>query len=196
MPGICKLEFAMGAHGMKFKAGTTEIEGVTCQARLLGVKEGWNISMVNGVAITESYQAESELLKCKKAGYKYVVYFRKDEASIRADNAKAEAERAKRLKAQEEARREQEKQRKIIEEAEGKRAEELAAKKQEYWDRQNAGGVAADVPDQTEEAPAAALAGDAPAAGEADAPPAGEGAEAPAEAAEAAPAEEAAPPAA
>merc|ERR1719336_2687689 len=49
--------------------------------------------MVNGVPITESHQAWNELLKCKKAGLKYPVWFRKDEASIRADQAKAEAER-------------------------------------------------------------------------------------------------------
>merc|ERR1719277_213227 len=105
--------------------------------------------MVNGVPITESHQAWHELLKCKKAGAKYPIYFRKDEQSIREDQAKAEAEKARKQKAQEEARKREEAERQIREAAEKKRADELAAKKQEYWDKQNAGGVAADVPDES-----------------------------------------------
>eukprot|EP00429_Kryptoperidinium_foliaceum_P075450 CAMPEP_0176224918 /NCGR_PEP_ID=MMETSP0121_2-20121125/21499_1 /TAXON_ID=160619 /ORGANISM="Kryptoperidinium foliaceum, Strain CCMP 1326" /LENGTH=69 /DNA_ID=CAMNT_0017564181 /DNA_START=87 /DNA_END=293 /DNA_ORIENTATION=+ len=65
IPGICKLEFSMGAHGMQWKSGTTEVERVSCQARLLGVKPRWNISTINGVQILESHQAWNELLKCK-----------------------------------------------------------------------------------------------------------------------------------
>eukprot|EP00445_Apocalathium_hangoei_P068047 CAMPEP_0204135232 /NCGR_PEP_ID=MMETSP0361-20130328/16130_1 /ASSEMBLY_ACC=CAM_ASM_000343 /TAXON_ID=268821 /ORGANISM="Scrippsiella Hangoei, Strain SHTV-5" /LENGTH=161 /DNA_ID=CAMNT_0051088553 /DNA_START=81 /DNA_END=563 /DNA_ORIENTATION=+ len=136
LPGITKVWFAMGAHGLQWKPGSTEISGVSCQARLLGIKEGWAISMINGVPITESHMAWNELLKCKKAGQKYSIYFRKDEASIRADQIKAEAERAKRQKAQDEARKREMAERKIREDAEKKRADEQAAKKQEYWDKQ------------------------------------------------------------
>uniref|UniRef100_A0A7S4QS52 Uncharacterized protein n=1 Tax=Alexandrium monilatum TaxID=311494 RepID=A0A7S4QS52_9DINO len=152
MPGIAKLEFAMGAHGLVWKAGTTEIERVSCQARLKGVKPGWSISMINGVQITESHQAWQELLKAKKSGKTYPIYFMKDEASIREDQQRAEAEREKKRRDQEERKRKEELERKIREEAEKKRADELASKKAEYWDKQNAaaaGGAA-------EAAPAAA----------------------------------------
>mmetsp|Transcript_104667 Transcript_104667/g.291420 ORF Transcript_104667/g.291420 Transcript_104667/m.291420 type:complete len:189 (-) Transcript_104667:164-730(-) len=180
IPGICKLDFSMGAHGLQWKAGTTEVERVSCQARLLGVKPGWNISTINGAEIRESHQAWNELLKCKKSGQKYQIYFRKDEASIEADKQKAEADRARKQKAMEEQRKREEAERRIREEAERKRADEQAAKKQEYWDKQNAGGVAADVPDVTE----AAAPEEAPAPAEAEAEAAPE---------EAAPAEEAPP---
>lgn len=163
-PGIVQYSFATGCHGLQWKPGTTEIERVSCQARLFGIKEGWSLSMVNGVPIVESWQAWNELMKCKKSGQKYTVWFRKDEASIRADAQKADIERAKKQKAQEDARKREEAERKIREEAEKKRADEMAAKKQEYWDKQNAGGVAADVPDQS-------AAATAPAAAEEEAPP-------------------------
>merc|ERR1719356_1968763 len=111
--------------------------------------------MINGVPIADSQTAWVELLRCKKLGQKYPIYFRKDEMSIRSDQQKAENEKARRLKAQEEQRKREEAERKIREEAEKKRADELAAKKQEYWDKQNAGGVAADVPDESAPAEAA-----------------------------------------
>eukprot|EP00930_Biecheleria_cincta_P005247 TRINITY_DN10616_c0_g1_i1.p1 TRINITY_DN10616_c0_g1~~TRINITY_DN10616_c0_g1_i1.p1 ORF type:complete len:219 (-),score=64.93 TRINITY_DN10616_c0_g1_i1:181-771(-) len=169
-PGICKLEFAMGSHGLVWKTGTTEIERVSCQARLLGVKPGWSISMVDGKPIVESHEAWNELMRCKKRGSKYFVYFTKDEASILADQAKADAERAKKQKAAEEQKRREELERKIREDAEKKRADELAAKKQAYIDKQNA---------QEGAAPAAAA---EPAAAAAEG---GEGDEAAAEAGEA-----------
>lgn len=169
----------MGSHGLVWKTGTTEVERVSCQARLLGVKPGWSISMVNGVQITESHHAWQELLKCKKSGKKYPVYFMKDENSIREDQQKAEAEREKKRRDQEERKRKEELERKIREEAEKKRADELASKKAEYWDRQNAQGAAPaeDAPAPAEEAPAAAAEEAAPAE---EAPPAepAEGAEA------------------
>ena len=34
----------MGSHGLSWRAGSTEVERVSCQARLLGVKPGWSIS--------------------------------------------------------------------------------------------------------------------------------------------------------
>merc|ERR1719436_2335598 len=123
--------------------------------------------MINQVAIMDSQTAWNELLRCKKAGQKYQIWFRKDDASIRADQVKAEAERARKLKAQEDQRKREEAEKRIREEAEKKRADELAAKKQEYWEKQNAGGVAADVA-----AAAPAEGGEAPAEG---APAAGEG---------------------
>ncbi|CAK0911782.1 unnamed protein product [Prorocentrum cordatum] len=134
-PGIAKLEFAMGAHGLVWATGTTTVERVSCQARLLGVRPGWSISMINGVAANDSATCWHELLKCKKSGQKYNVYFTKDEASIRADQQKAEAERAKKMKDLEESRRQEETAKKIREDADKKRADELAAKKQEYWDK-------------------------------------------------------------
>ncbi|CAK0868910.1 unnamed protein product [Prorocentrum cordatum] len=95
-PGIVKFEFAMGAHGLVWTQGTTIVERVSCQARFLGVRPGWSISMVNGMPITDSVTCWHELQKCKKSGLSYSVYFLKDEASIREDLTKAEAERQKR----------------------------------------------------------------------------------------------------
>lgn len=132
------MEFAMGSHGLSWRAGSTEVERVSCQARLLGVKPGWSISMIDGVPIETSYQAWNELMRCKKSGKKYQVYFTKDEASIRDDQARAEAERARKAKQEEERKKREEIERKIREEAEKKRADEIASKKQEYWDKQQA----------------------------------------------------------
>ena len=137
-PGICKMEFAMGSHGLTWKTGSTEVERVSCQARLLGVKPGWSISMIDGVPIETSYQAWNELMRCKKSGKKYQIYFTKDEASIRDDQAKAEAEKARKAKQEEERKKREEIEKKIREEAEKKRADEIASKKQEYWDKQQA----------------------------------------------------------
>eukprot|EP00931_Biecheleriopsis_adriatica_P076272 TRINITY_DN49_c0_g1_i1.p2 TRINITY_DN49_c0_g1~~TRINITY_DN49_c0_g1_i1.p2 ORF type:complete len:190 (-),score=67.36 TRINITY_DN49_c0_g1_i1:208-777(-) len=177
-PGICKLEFAMGSHGLVWKTGTTEVERVSCQARLLGVKPGWSISMVDGIPIVESHEAWNQLERCKKTGRKYQVYFTKDEASIREDQAKAEAERARKQREAEERKKREEMERKIREDAEKKRADELASKKQEYWDKQQAQQEGA-----PEEAAEAAPAEAAPAEGEgdeADAPAEGAGADEPA----------------
>ncbi|CAE7529745.1 cpr-c2 [Symbiodinium sp. CCMP2456] len=137
-PGICKMEFAMGSHGLTWKTGSTEVERVSCQARLLGVKPGWSISMIDGVPIETSYQAWNELMRCKKSGKKYQIYFTKDENSIREDQAKAEAEKARKAKQEEERKKREEIEKKIREEAEKKRADEIASKKQEYWDKQQA----------------------------------------------------------
>lgn len=127
----------MGAHGLQWKAGSTEIERVSCQARLLGVKPGWTINQINGQQILDSQTAWWELLKCKKSGQKYEVWFCKDEASIREDQMKAEADREKKRKAAEERKRKEDLERKIQADAEKKRADELASKKAEYWDKQN-----------------------------------------------------------
>jgi len=134
-PGICKMEFAIGSHGLTWKTGSTEVERVSCQARLLGVKPGWSISMIDGVPIETSYQAWNELMRCKKSGKKYQIYFTKDENSIREDQAKAEAEKARKAKQEEERKKREEIEKKIREEAEKKRADEIASKKQEYWDK-------------------------------------------------------------
>merc|ERR1712039_404491 len=87
-PGLAKFEFAMGAHGLVWDSNAgnqTMVTKVSCQARLLGVQPGWTISSVNGQTVETSSQAWNELLKAKKAGKKYPVYFMKDEASIRED---------------------------------------------------------------------------------------------------------------
>mmetsp|Transcript_59932 Transcript_59932/g.129977 ORF Transcript_59932/g.129977 Transcript_59932/m.129977 type:complete len:197 (-) Transcript_59932:187-777(-) len=189
IPGITAIEFAMGAHGLVWRSGSTEIERVSCQARLLGVKPGWNISTINGVAIHESHEAWNELLKCKKLGRKYSVYFMKDKASILAEQAKMEAERQKKEKEAEERRLREERERKIREDAEKKRQDDLASKKQEYWDKQQGvaaaggpsggGGAAGEAEEET------------PAEGEEASPDAGDaGAPAADEAVEEAPAEE------
>merc|ERR1712113_324340 len=112
-PGIAKYEFAMGAHGLQWKPENTEITKVSCRARLLGIQPGWSISMVNGVTVAQGYEAGNELLKCKKLGRKYQVYFMKDEQSIRADQAKAEQERIKKAKEREERERREASERKI-----------------------------------------------------------------------------------
>lgn len=192
-PGICKIEFAMGAHGLVWTTPGTTVERVSCQARLLGVKPGWSISMIDGKPITESQQCWHELLRCKKSGNKYVIYFTKDEASIRADQQKADAERAKKQKDMEEKRKKEETDRKIREDAEKQRADELSAKKKEYWEKQE-GEKAAEGGAPAEGEAAAPAEGEAAAEAPAEAP--AEAAEAPAEAAEGggeAPAEEAAP---
>mmetsp|Transcript_32694 Transcript_32694/g.52635 ORF Transcript_32694/g.52635 Transcript_32694/m.52635 type:complete len:197 (-) Transcript_32694:170-760(-) len=184
-PGIAKLQFAMGSHGLVWKTGTTEIERVSCQARLLGVKVGWSISMVDGQPIVESHEAWTQMMRCKKSGAKYNVYFTKDEASIRADQAKKEIDTLKKVKDIEERKKREEQEKKIREDAEKKRADELAIKKQEYWDKQQAAQEAEGG------APGAEVA-EAPAAGEGGeeaAPAEGEGEPAPAEGGEEAAAE-------
>ena len=122
------MEFAIGSHGLTWKTGSTEVERVSCQARLLGVKPGWSISMIDGVPIETSYQAWNELMRCKKSGKKYQIYFTKDENSIREDQAKAEAEKARKAKQEEERKKREEIEKKIREEAEKKRADEIASK--------------------------------------------------------------------
>merc|ERR1719436_1658080 len=122
--GLEKKTFAMGSHGLQWKAGATVVESVSCQARLLGVRPGWSISTVSGVPIMTSHECWNELMRCKKSGKKYDVWFTKDEASIRADQAKAEEARQKKLKDEEDRRKREEAERKIKEEAEKKRREE------------------------------------------------------------------------
>merc|ERR1719291_953725 len=75
--------------------------------------------MVNGTPITDSATCWHELQRCKKSGLRYHVYFLKDEASIREDLAKAEAERQRTTRAAEE--------RRLLEEAERLRAEQASA---------------------------------------------------------------------
>lgn len=135
-PGIAKLEFAMGSHGLEWKTGGTDVVRVSCQARLLGVKPGWSINMINGVGVQDSNQIWTELNKCKKAGRKYIIYFVKDKATIVADQAKAEAERQKKEAAEAERREREEQEKKFAEEAKKKREDDLNARKQEYWDKQ------------------------------------------------------------
>ena len=79
------------------------------------------------------------------------VYFTKDEASIREDQAKAEAEKARKAKQEEERKKREEIERKIREEAEKKRADEIASKKQGYWDRQQAAGEEPEVTEPVKE---------------------------------------------
>jgi len=133
-PGIAKLEFAMGSHGLEWKG--TEVVRVSCQARLLGVKPGWSINMINGQPVDDSYKIWGELNKNKKSGRKYVIYFVKDEATIRADQAKQEQERQKKELAEEERRKREENEKRCAEEAKKKREDDLNARKQEYWDKQ------------------------------------------------------------
>ncbi|CAK0834707.1 unnamed protein product [Prorocentrum cordatum] len=128
-PGVVKFEFAMGAHGLVWTQGTTIVERVSCQARFLGVRPGWSISMVKGMPITDSVTCWHELQKCKKSGLRYSVYFLKDEASIREDLTKAEAERQKRAtKAPEERRLNEaaERQKRATKAAEERRLNEAA----------------------------------------------------------------------
>jgi len=133
-PGIAKLEFAMGSHGLEWKG--TEVVRVSCQARLLGVKPGWSINMIAGVPTTDSYQIWGELNKHKKSGRKYQIYFVKDEATIRADQARMDAERQKKEAAESERRKREENERRIAEEAKKKREDDLNARKEEYWNKQ------------------------------------------------------------
>merc|ERR1719174_182207 len=95
-PGIAKMEFAMGSHGLEWRQ--TEVVRASCQARLLGVKPGWSINMINGVPVTESFHILENLNKCKKSGRKYSIYFVKDDATIRLEQAKADADNQKRQK--------------------------------------------------------------------------------------------------
>merc|ERR1719238_2054388 len=93
--------------------------------------------MINGNTVVDSQAVWRELNKCKKSGRKYEVWFVKDEQSIRADQAKADQERAKRQQADEERRRKEESEKKLQADAKKKREDDLNARKQEYWDRQN-----------------------------------------------------------
>merc|ERR1719399_1123250 len=96
MPGMAKITFAMGSHGLEWK--DCYVTRASCQARLLGVKPGWSINMINGVPVTDSYQILENLNKCKKSGRKYSIYFVKDDATIRQEQAKADADNQKRQK--------------------------------------------------------------------------------------------------
>lgn len=143
-PGIAKLAFAMGAHGLEWEG--TEIVRVSCQARLLGVKPrgpngpGWSINMIAGNTVSDSQQIWAELSRCKKLGAKYQIYFVKDEASIKADQAKAAAEAKKKQEEAEERKRKEDNAKRIQEQAEQKRKEEQAAKKQASLDQDDGGG--------------------------------------------------------
>jgi len=148
MAGMAKIEFAMGSHGLEWKTGTTEVIRSTCQARLLGVRPGWSINMVGGDPVMEGWEVWEKLHKCKKLGKKYAIWFIKDEGTIRAEQAKASAEKEKKEKEADERRRREDNERKVREDAENKRKAEADARekqKQEYWEKQNAGGVAAEV---------------------------------------------------
>merc|ERR1719356_1535517 len=139
-PGIAKFTFAAGAHGLVWRPGTTEIERVSCQARLLGVKPLWSINMIKqppspadgySVQILDGCQAWTELLKCKMSGKPYEVWFCKDRKSIEEDQKKADEEKRRKEaeKKEKEALAAREKQ--IKEDAEKKRADAQAKKKEE-----------------------------------------------------------------
>merc|ERR1719316_1861243 len=111
----------MGSHGLEWK--DTEVTRSTMQAYALGVRAGWTISMINGNECQTSADVREQLNQAKKHGKKYPIIFVKDAATIRAEQAKADADKEKKKK----------------EADEKKKADELAAKKQEYWDKQEAG---------------------------------------------------------
>jgi len=136
MPGITKIEFAMGSHGLEWK--DTEVTRSTMQAYALGVRPGWTISMINGNECQTSADVREQLNSAKKYGKKYPIIFVKDAATIRSEQAKAEADRQKKEKEEAERKAREEKERKAKEDAEKKKADEVAAKKQEYWDKQEA----------------------------------------------------------
>eukprot|EP00746_Dinoflagellata_sp_MGD_P160744 gnl/MRDRNA2_/MRDRNA2_87639_c0_seq1.p1 gnl/MRDRNA2_/MRDRNA2_87639_c0~~gnl/MRDRNA2_/MRDRNA2_87639_c0_seq1.p1 ORF type:complete len:158 (-),score=64.08 gnl/MRDRNA2_/MRDRNA2_87639_c0_seq1:219-692(-) len=136
MPGVTKIEFAMGSHGLEWK--DTEVTRSTMQAYALGVRAGWTISMINGNECQTSADVREQLNQAKKHGKKYPIIFVKDAATIRSEQAKAEADKQKKEKEEAERKAKEEKEKKAREEAEKKKADELAAKKQEYWDKQEA----------------------------------------------------------
>lgn len=152
MPGITKIEFAMGSHGLEWK--DTEVTRATMQAYALGVRCGWQISMINGNECQTSADVREQLNQAKKHGKKYPIIFTKDAATIRQEQAKAEADKQKKEKEEAERRAYEEKQRKAKEEAEAKKAAEQEAKKKEYWDK-SAGGDAAAPADAPADAPPA-----------------------------------------
>jgi hypothetical protein len=138
MPGIAKLEFTMGSHGLQWEK--TDVTRVSCQARLLGVKPGWSISTIGmlgegQVVMETSSQIWSKLHRCKKSGQKYVVFFMKDEKSIREDQDKLDKEMAKKGAADDERRKKEAADKKVAEQ-EKKKAEAAKAQKEEYWDKQ------------------------------------------------------------
>lgn len=155
MPGITKIEFAMGSHGLEWK--DTEVTRSTMQAYSLGVRAGWTISMINGNECQTSADVREQLNQAKKHGKKYPIIFVKDAATIRSEQAKAEADKQKKEKEEAERRAKEEKEKKAKEEAEKKKADEVAAKKQEYWDKQEAKAAeeAAPAADAPAEAPPA-----------------------------------------
>ena len=154
MPGITKIEFAMGSHGLEWR--DTEVTRSTMQAYALGVRAGWTISMINGNECQTSADVREQLAQARKVGKKYPIIFVKDAATIRAEQAKAEADKQKKEKEEAERKAKEEKERKIREEAEKKKADEAAAKKQEYWDKQEAarGAPAEEAAPAPAEAPA------------------------------------------
>lgn len=138
MPGLTKKQFSAGAHGLVWKQGSLEIERVSCQARLLGVQKKWTITTINKegekpISIVDGAHAWQELMKCKKSGQKYIIWFTKDQKSILEDQAKDAAEKARKEKEAEERKAREAREKQIREEAERKRAEEIARKKDEYW---------------------------------------------------------------
>merc|ERR1719240_2201058 len=108
------------------------------QAHALGVRQGWTISMINGVECTCSADVREQLNISKKHGKKYPIIFVKDAATIRSEQAKAEADKQKKEKEEAEKKAQEAKEKKAREEVEKKKADELAAKKQEYWEKQEA----------------------------------------------------------
>jgi hypothetical protein len=152
MPGITKIVFAMGSHGLEWK--DTEVTRSTMQAYALGVRSGWTISMINGNECQTSADVRDQLNAAKKNGKQYPIIFVKDAATIRSEQAKADADKQMKEKAEAERKAKEEKERKAKEDAEKKKADEVAAKKQEYWDKQQAANEA--------EAAAAAAEGEAP----------------------------------
>jgi len=165
MPGITKIEFAMGSHGLEWKE--TEVTRSTMQAYALGVRAGWTISMINGNECQTSADVREQLGQAKKHGKKYFIIFVKDAATIRSEQAKAEADRQKKEKDEAERKAKEDKERKAKEDAEKKKADEVAAKRQEYWDKQEAARA-----EEPGAAPAEGAAPPAEGAPPAEAPPA------------------------
>jgi len=96
LPGLAKFEFAPGAHGLQWEG--TRIVRVAQQARWLGVKVGWSINMVDGLAVHESHEVWSTLQGAKRKQKSYPIWFVKDEGTIRTEAAGALAEKERQAK--------------------------------------------------------------------------------------------------
>merc|ERR1712118_452258 len=117
----------------------TEVTRSTMQAYAMGVRAGWTIRMINGNECRTSADVREQLNQAKKHGKKYPIIFVKDAATIRAEQAKADADKEKKDKEAAEQRAKEAAAKKAKEEEEKRKADEVATKKQEYWDKQEAG---------------------------------------------------------
>lgn len=77
-PGIEKLTFTVGSHGLTLSG--TEVKKANRQAGLLGVKPGWVVLFVNGKECANSREVQNHLQKAISRDRPYTIVFAKNAA--------------------------------------------------------------------------------------------------------------------